>query len=405
VATGVRGTTDGIGAPLGDVRVVDLSRVLAGPYCTMLLADLGADVVKVERPGEGDETRTWGPPYAGPEAAYFLAVNRSKRSLAVDLKAADGRALVLDLCAAADVVLENFRPGTAARLGLDAASVHARNPAVVYCSITGFGRRGARDRAGYDFVVQAESGLMAITGEPEGVPAKAGVAVVDVLTGTHAAVAVLAALRRREATGAGERIEVSLLDSAFSGLVNVAQNALVTGEEPGRFGNAHPSIAPYQPFRASDGWIAVAAANDGLFARLCGALGLDELPGDSRFATNAQRVRNRDELMPLLDEAFARRPAEEWVAALDQAGVPAGKIRGVLEALRAAEPATVSVSHPTAGDVELVAPPFTLESAPLGRVTAPPLLGEHTREVLAELGLDASRIADLEARGVVAQAP
>jgi crotonobetainyl-CoA:carnitine CoA-transferase CaiB-like acyl-CoA transferase len=389
--------------PLDGIRVVDLSRVLAGPYCTMLLADLGADVVKVERPGEGDETRAWGPPYAGggDVAAYFLAVNRSKRSVAVDLKHARGRALVLDLCAGADVVLENFRPGAAARLGLDAASVRERNPGVVYCSITGFGRHGARDRPGYDFVVQAESGLMAVTGEPDGPPTKAGVALVDVVTGLHAAVAIVAALRRREATGEGEQIEVSLLDSAFSALVNVAQNALVTGEEPGRFGNAHPSIAPYQPFRVADGWIAVAAANDGLFARLCDVVGRPELAADERFATNAARVRNRAELVALLEESFAACTADEWATALDAAGVPAGKIRGVLEALRAAAPATVRVAHPTAGGLELVAPPFRLESAPLREASAPPLLGQHTREVLGELGLSADDVAVLEADGVV----
>lgn len=390
--------------PLDGLRVVDLSRVLAGPYCTMMLADLGADVVKIERPGDGDETRTWGPPYAGGEAAYFLSVNRSKRSVAVDLKQPEGRALVLDLCSRADVVLENFRPGAADRLGLDAAAVHDRNPAVVYCSITGFGRHDSHDRPGYDFVVQAESGLMAITGEPDGPPTKAGVALVDVVTGLHAAVAILAALRRRESTGQGERIEVSLLDSAFSALVNVAQNALVTGEEPGRFGNAHPSIAPYQPFRASDGWIAVAAANDSLFARLCDVVGHPELVQDERFRTNAARVHNRLALLAPLEEAFAGRPAEEWVAALDAAGVPAGKIRGVLEALRAAAPATVRVEHRTAGKLELVAPPFALESSQLQEPVAPPLLGEHTREVLSELGLDAPRIAELEAAGVITQA-
>jgi crotonobetainyl-CoA:carnitine CoA-transferase CaiB-like acyl-CoA transferase len=392
------------GPPLGGVRVVDLSRVLAGPYCTMVLADLGADVVKVERPGDGDETRSWGPPYAGDEAAYFLAVNRSKRSLAVDLKQPEGRELVLELCARADVVLENFRPGGAARLGLDADAVQARNPGVVYCSITGFGRRASRDRAGYDFVAQAESGLMAITGEVDGPPAKVGVAVVDVVTGLHAAIGVLAALRRRELTGEGERVEVSLLDSAFSSLVNVAQNALVTGEEPGRFGNAHPSIVPYQPFRTADGWVAVAAANDGLFARLCDVLGRAELAADDRFATNAARVRNRGELVPALDAVFATRSADEWVEALDGAGVPAGKIRGVLEGLRAAAPATVRVTHATVGELELVAPPFAFESAPVREAAPPPLLGEHTREILTELGLDAGRIAGLEARGIVATA-
>jgi crotonobetainyl-CoA:carnitine CoA-transferase CaiB-like acyl-CoA transferase len=388
--------------PLGDVRVVDLSRVLAGPYCTMMLADLGADVVKVERPGEGDETRAWGPPYAGGEAAYFLAVNRSKRSIAVDLKAPEGRAIVLDLCARADVVLENFRPGTAARLGLDAASAQARNPRAVYCSISGFGSSRTPDRAGYDFTVQAESGLMAITGDLDGPPAKAGVAIVDVLTGLHAAVAIVAALRKRDATGAGDRIEVSLLDSAFSALVNVAQNALVTGEEPARFGNAHPSIVPYQPFRTTDGWIAVAAANDGLYARLCDVIGRPELANDERFATNAARVRNRAELLPLLEESFATRRADDWAAALDAAGVPAGKIRGVLEALRAAAPATTHVAHPTAGELELVASPFALDPPSLPEATAPPLLGEHTREILVELGFDDRRIDELVSRGVVA---
>src|SRR5262249_16510993 len=289
-------------------------------------------------------------------------VNRGKRSVAVDLKQPEGRALVLDLCARADVVLENFRPGAAERLGLDAASVRGRNPAVVYCSITGFGRPGARDRPGYDFVVQAESGLMAVTGEPDGPPTKAGAALVDVVTGLHAAVAILAALQRRTATGEGEQIEVSLLDSAFSALVNVAQNALVTGVEPGRFGNAHPSIAPYQLFRAADGWIAVAAANDGLFARLCDAIGRPGLATDKRFGTNAARVRNRAALVPLLEESFALRSADDWAAVLDAAGVPAGKIRGVLESLRAAAPATVRVAHRTAGELELVAPPFMLES-------------------------------------------
>jgi crotonobetainyl-CoA:carnitine CoA-transferase CaiB-like acyl-CoA transferase len=387
--------------PLDRVRVVDLSRVLAGPYATMVLADLGAEVIKVERPGDGDETRTWGPPYAGGEAAYFLSVNRSKRSIAVDLKHADGRALTLDLCAGADVVIENFRPGTAARLGLDADTVRERNPGVVYCSITGFGRREPRDRAGYDFIVQAESGLMAITGEPDGPPTKIGVALVDVLTGLNAAVAIVAALREREIGGAGTSIEVSLLDSALAALVNVAQNALVTGDEPARYGNAHPSIVPYQPFAANDGWVAVAAANDGLFARLCDAIRRPELAADARFATNAARVRNRHALLSVLEETFRTRTAEDWVAALDAAGVPAGKIRGVRDALDAAGPATVRVRHPTAGELELVAPPF----APAARdAEPPPLLGQHTRDVLAELGLDDARVTELERLGVVATA-
>ena len=396
---------DAGGAPLDGVRVVDLSRVLAGPYATMVLADLGADVVKVERPGQGDETRSWGPPYASEDvAAYFLALNRSKRSVALDLKQPEGRALALDLCARADVVIENFRPGTAARLGLDAAAVHARDPRVVYCSITGFGEREPLDRPGYDFVVQGESGLMAITGEPDGPPTKVGVALIDVVTGLNAVVAILAALRRRELGGSGERVSISLLDSALAALVNVAQNALVGGEEPPRYGNAHPSIVPYEVFATADGWITVAAANDGLYRRLCEALDRTELAADERFATNAARVRNREELLPVLRKIFLTRPSDDWVVALEAAGVPVGKIRGVLEALRAAAPATVQVTHPSAGELELVAPPFAFEFAGLRRAGPPPLLGQHTREVLTEIGIDEQRLAGLVERGVVATA-
>jgi crotonobetainyl-CoA:carnitine CoA-transferase CaiB-like acyl-CoA transferase len=371
----------------------------------MVLADLGADVVKVERPGQGDETRSWGPPYASEDvAAYFLAVNRSKRSVALDLKQPEGRALALDLCARADVVIENFRPGTAARLGLDAAAVHARDPRVVYCSITGFGEREPLDRPGYDFVVQGESGLMAITGEPDGPPTKVGVALIDVVTGLNAVVAILAALRRRELGGSGERVSISLLDSALAALVNVAQNALVGGEEPPRYGNAHPSIVPYEVFATADGWITVAAANDGLYRRLCEALDRTELAADERFATNAARVRNREELLPVLRKIFLTRPSDDWVVALEAAGVPVGKIRGVLEALRAAAPATVQVTHPSAGELELVAPPFAFEFAGLRRAGPPPLLGQHTREVLTEIGIDEQRLAGLVERGVVATA-
>src|SRR3954470_8887557 len=270
--------------PLHGVRVVDLSRVLAGPYCTMVLADHGADVVKVERPGSGDETRSWGPPFADGESAYYLSVNRSKRSCAIDLSEPEGRELALDLCAGAHVVVENFRVGGAERLGVGYEQVRERNPEVVYCSITGFGSdREPPGRPGYDFVAQAESGLMSITGPADGPPYKAGVALVDVLTGLHAAAGVLAGLH----TGTGARIEVPLLDSGLAGLVNVAQNTLVTGGEPTRFGNAHPNIVPYQTFETASGQLAIAAANDGLFRALCGAIGLDELGADERFATNA----------------------------------------------------------------------------------------------------------------------
>jgi crotonobetainyl-CoA:carnitine CoA-transferase CaiB-like acyl-CoA transferase len=379
-----------VAAPLDGIRVLDLSRVLAGPYCTMALADLGADVIKVERPGSGDETRTWGPPYAGGEAAYYLSLNRGKRSCAIDLADRDGRAAALRLAASADVVVENFKVGGAERLGLGYEDVRAVNPSVVYCSITGFGpKRAPVGRTGYDFIAQAESGLMHITGPVGEEPYKVGVAVVDVLTGLNAAVAVLAALTRRARTGEGERIEVSLLDSALAALVNVGQNALVTGGEVARHGNAHPNIVPYEPFRAADGWVAVAAPNDGLFRRMCEVLGAPELAADERFATNPDRVRNREALGARLEELFAARSAEEWLGALEAVGVPAGKIRGVREALDAAadagEPATVTVDHPTAGPLELIRPAFRLASCdvPASR-RPPPLLGEHTDEVLGE---------------------
>jgi len=394
--------------PLDGLRVLDLSRVLAGPYCTMVLADLGADVVKIERPGSGDETRGWGPPYAGGESAYYLSVNRSKRSCAIDLSTDEGRRLAFELCCAADVVIENFKLGTTERMGLDRGSVAERHPRVVYCSITGFGsEREPRGRPGYDFVAQAESGIMSITGEPDGEPMKVGVAMVDVLTGLHAAVAILAALHR----GEGERIEVSLLDSGIAGLVNVASNVLVTGEEPRRHGNAHPNIVPYQAFKAADGWLAIAAPNDGLYRRLCEVLGAAELASDERFATNAARVEHREELIPLIEERLGTKPAEDWLAALAQAGVPAGKIRSVPDALAAAAqagaPATIRVPHPTAGEVELVGSPIQLGLDALKDAVAPPLLGQHTAEVLRELGLDDGEIERLAAAGVVecAKAP
>jgi len=387
-------------APLAGVRVADLSRVLAGPYCTMVLADLGADVVKVERPEGGDETRSWGPPFAGGEAAYYLSVNRGKRSCALDLAQPEGRALALELCAGADVVVENFKVGGADRLGVGYEQVREHNPRVVYCSITGFGsEREPPGRPGYDFVAQAESGLMSITGPEDGSPYKVGVALVDVLAGLHAAAAVLAALHG----GEGARIEVPLLDSGLAGLVNVAQNALVTGREPERHGNAHPNIVPYQDFETSSGRIAVAAANDGLFRALCSALGLEELSSDERFATNAARVEHRRELIPVLEAGFRERPAENWLADLEARGVPAGKVRSVPDALAAAaaagRPATVTVEHPTAGPLDLVRSPIW--GATRTDASPPPLLGEHTAEVLAELGRSAEEIEVLAARGVV----
>jgi crotonobetainyl-CoA:carnitine CoA-transferase CaiB-like acyl-CoA transferase len=378
--------------------VVDLSRVLAGPYCTMVLADLGADVVKVERPGGGDETRTWGPPWAGGESAYYVSINRSKRSVALDLTDERARELAVELCARADVVIENFRPGTADAFGLGFDALRERNERLVYCSITGFGTtREPPGRPGYDFIAQAESGLMSITGDEE--PTKVGVAMVDVLAGIHAAVAILGALHG----GGPARIEVPLIDTGLASLINVASGALMTGQEPGRYGNAHPHIVPYQQFRAADGWVAIAAPNDGLFRKLCDVIGRPDLA--ERFPTNGSRVEGREELVPELDAAFATRPAGEWVSRLEAAGVPAGKIRGVLEGIEAAAAAgddpTVTVAHPTAGDLRLMRSPIRVDGMPAPQ--PPPLLGQHTAEVLAELGVDESELRELVERGAAAR--
>jgi crotonobetainyl-CoA:carnitine CoA-transferase CaiB-like acyl-CoA transferase len=362
----------------------------------MVLADLGADVIKVERPGEGDETRSWGPPYAGSESAYYLSINRSKRSVALDLK--DPRALELaaELCAGADAVIENFRPGAADAMGLGFDALRQRNERLVYCSITGFGTdRRPPARPGYDFIAQAESGLMSVTGDAE--PTKVGVAIVDVLAGVHAAVAILAALHG----GGPRRIEVPLLDTALASLVNVASGALVTGQEPRRFGNAHPHIVPYQPFRTADGWVAVAAANDGLFRRLCEVIERPDLAEE--YPTNARRVEGREDLIAELDTVFATRSADDWAAELDAAGVPAGKIRGVLDAIDAATAAgrdpRVTVQHPSIGPLELIGSPIRAEGMP--EPTAPPLLGQHTAEVLRGCGVDDDEIRALADRGAI----
>ncbi|APU17769.1 putative acyl-CoA transferase/carnitine dehydratase [Actinoalloteichus sp. GBA129-24] len=383
--------------------MLDLSRVLAGPYATMLLADLGAEVIKVEHPVRGDDTRYWTPPEAAGESAYFLAVNRGKRSIGLDLASPPGRDLALRLCAGADVVVENFRPGGAARLGLDHEQVRAAVPSLVYCSISAYpaGHPQAAD-AGFDAAIQAQSGLMAITGDQDGPPAKVGVALVDVLAGLNASTAILAALRRREQTGQGEHVTVSLLGSALSGLVNVAQNALITDTEPTRHGNAHPSIVPYQAFPTRDGAVMVAAGNDQLYRRLCAVLNRPDLAEDARFDTNSDRVRHRQALIDQLTEEFRTRDTSGWTAALRAGGIPASPVNGVLAALRDAGPSAIeTLRHPVVGPLETVRPAFTLAGSGSLAVAPPPLLGEHTDEVLAEIGVDAAQRAALRARSII----
>jgi crotonobetainyl-CoA:carnitine CoA-transferase CaiB-like acyl-CoA transferase len=378
--------------PLHGLRVLDLSRVLAGPLCTMVLGDLGAEVIKVERPGAGDDTRTWGPPWAegtgDREAAYYLCCNRNKRSVTADLKDAEGRTRVLQLAREADVLVENFAPGTLERMGLDYAALSADNPRLVFCTITGYGSAGPEaGRPGYDFAVQARSGWMAITGEPEGAPVKVGVAVVDVLTGQNAAIAILAALRERDASGRGQRVEVSLWDSAMAGLVNVAQAALVTGREPRRWGNAHATIVPYQAFDAADRPFVVAVGNDAQWRRMCTAIGAEELLADPELATNPGRVEHRERVVRVLSERFPTRPAAYWLDRLDEAGVPCAPVQTAGEALR--DPATTAreglwwMESEGYGRVATVAQPIRLERTPATLRRPAPRLGEHDAEVAA----------------------
>ncbi len=375
--------------PLQGIRVLDLSRVLAGPYCTMVLGDLGAEVIKVEPP-EGDETRAWGPPFAEGESAYYLCVNRNKRGIVINLKTDEGKKILRDLALQSDVLVENFRPGTLEKFGLDFETLHELNSRLIYCSITGFGQTGPmRDKPGYDFMIQALGGLMSITGELEGEPMKTGVAVVDLFAGQNAVIAILAALQARSLTGCGQQLDIALFDSQLGWLANVASNYLISGKLPKRHGNAHPNIVPYQSFQANDGWFAIAVGNDRQFARLCEMLGKPELAADEKFATNSARVQNRDELIGLLKSIFVTRNVSEWLSALDGAEIPCGPINNFEQAFSMPQvqerEMLVKMDHPTIGELPLVGSPLKFSDTPVQYRLHPPLMGEHTEVVLREL--------------------
>ncbi len=404
-------------AALAGVRVLDLSRVLAGPWCTQSLADLGADVIKVERPGSGDDTRGWGPPFLPDhdgqdtaESAYYLGANRNKRSITIDIAKAEGQALVRQLAQSSDVLVENYKVGDMARYGLDAAQLLALNPRLIYCSITGFGQTGPyKQRAGYDYAVQGMGGLMSVTGERDdlsgGGPQKVGVAVADLFTGMYATVAILAALRHRDATGQGQTIDMALLDTQVAMLANLGANYLVSGQVPKRAGNAHQNIVPYQVFEVADGHIILAVGNDNQFRKFCAIAQCPELAAHPDYARNADRVRNRAVLVPLLAARMKTRSKAQWLAELEQAQVPCGAINSLEEVFAdpqvQARSMTVPVPHPHNDDLRLVASPMKLSLTPVDVRRAPPLLGQHTQQVLEEAGLSLAAIEELRAAGVI----
>ena len=399
-------------AALTGIRVLDLSRILAGPWCTQNLADLGADVIKIERPGVGDDTRAWGPPFLKDgdgqdteESAYYLSANRNKRSVEADMATPEGAALIRELAAASDILVENFKVGGLAKYGLDYASLKQINPRLIYCSITGFGQDGPyAQRPGYDFMIQGMGGLMSITGErddlPGGGPQKAGVAVTDLMTGMYSTVGILAALHERSRSGLGQHIDMALLDCQVSMLANQNLNYMTSGVAPKRAGNAHQNLVPYQVFAASDGHLIVAVGNDSQFRNYCGVIGLPELSADPRFSTNPQRVKNRAELVPLLAERMATGARDHWLAALEGVGVPAGPINTLDQVYE--DPQVLArgmkreLPHPTAGKVPVASSPLKFSGSPVEYRRPPPLLGEHTEQVLSEkLGLSAEEILAL----------
>lgn len=393
--------------PLENIRVLDLSRVLAGPYCTMLLGDLGADVIKVERPGSGDDTRQWGPPFVAGESAYYLCCNRNKRSVTVNLKSDEGRDLIKQIALKSDVLVENFLPGTLDGWGLGYEALTRENPRLVFCSITGFGQTGPRrDEPGYDILIQAMAGVMSITGEPDGSPTKVGVAISDITAGLFASNAIMAALFSREKTDRGDRIDISLFDSTIAWLANVGSNYLTTGAVPVRHGSAHPNIVPYQAFQAADGALIIAVGNDSQFVRFCNVLARPDLATDPRFLTNAVRVENRATLLPILSQLIAPRPVSEWLQRLEEAEIPCGPVNTLDRVF--ADPQVIArnmlldVEHPTIGPLKLAGSPLKLGSIDSTPHKPPPRLGEHTDEVLKQdLQLSPSEIERLRAASVI----
>lgn len=392
--------------PLAGFTVLDLTRVLSGPYCTMVLGDLGARIIKVEQPGKGDDTRAWGPPFIGAESAYFLSINRNKESVTLDYKPAAGRVVLEKLVAQADVMVENFRPGTLARAGFGWEAMHQRFPRLVYASIAGYGQTGPRkDEAGYDAVMQAEGGLMSVTGDADRPGYRLGVAITDMVAGLYCAQGITAALLARERSGHGQRVDIGMLDTTAALLTYQAANWFATGKTPQRQGNRHATIAPYETFTTADGEIVIAVGNDEIWKRFCPAAGLPELAGNPRFATNKDRMANYDEMRPPIDRVFRTATSEEWIARLNAAGVPNGEVRDIGQMLNdphlAAREMVQTLMHPTIGATRVIGAPIKLSDTPASLRTAPPVLGQHTDAVLAELGYSPAEIAALHSTRVV----
>ena len=396
-------STDG---PLVGLTVLDLTRVLSGPYCTMMLADMGARVIKVEQRGRGDDTRGWGPPFQNGESAYFLSINRNKESVTLDFKQPEGRAVLDALIARADVLVENFRPGTLPRQGLGYADLSETHPGLVYCSISGFGQTGPRrSEPGYDAVMQGEGGLMSITGPADGTPYRLGVAIADIVSGMFAAYGVALGLLVRERTGRGQFIDIGMLDSVAAVLTYQAGICFATGQAPPRLGNQHPTIVPYETFTASDGDMVIAVGNDSLFRKFCAVLELPAMAEDDRFTTNESRIEHQETLRPLIGDQLRTRPRDQWLSALKQAGVPCGAVRDLAQVLAdpqlAARMMVLPMTHPTAGPIQVLGVPIKLGDTPGSVRTPPPVLGQHTHAVLAELGYDADQISALEQAEVI----